>query len=60
MGMPGILEKSINIGLGLFLYSREKIEAVVDELVNKGEVARKDAKDLVNDLVKKENSKTHG
>jgi len=26
---------------------------VVDELVNKGEVARNDAKDLVNDLVKK-------
>ena len=51
--MSGLIEKSVNLGLGLFSYSREKIEEVVDELVNKGEVTRKDAKDLVNDLVKK-------
>ena len=51
--MSGLIERSVNLGLGLFSYSREKIEEVVDELVNKGEVTRKDAKDLVNDLVKK-------
>ena len=41
--MAGLIEKSINVGLGVFSYSREKIEEIVDELVNKGEVARKDA-----------------
>lgn len=41
------------MGLGLFAYSREKIEKVVDELVNKGEVTRKDAQEVVSDLVKK-------
>lgn len=51
--MSNILEKPFNMGLGLFAYSREKIEKVVDELVNKGEVTRKDAQEVVSDLVKK-------
>jgi len=51
--MSNLLERSMNLGLGIFAYSREKIEAVVDELVNKGEVSRKDAQKLVSDLVKK-------
>ncbi|WP_051534234.1 phasin family protein [Desulfitibacter alkalitolerans] len=51
--MSNLLEKSFNMGLGLFAYSREKIENMVDELVNKGEVARKDAQGFVSDLVKK-------
>jgi len=46
------LEKSIDLGLGLLLYSREKIEKLVEELVNKGEVAQKDAKDFVAQLVR--------
>jgi polyhydroxyalkanoate synthesis regulator phasin len=49
--MLNLLERSMNLGLGLFAYSREKIEAVVDELVNKGEVSRKDAQKLVSELV---------
>jgi len=28
--MSGLIEKSVNLGLGLFAYSREKIEEVVD------------------------------
>jgi len=48
-----MLKKSFNIGLGLFAYSREKIEKIVDELVTKGEVSRKDAQGFVSDLVKK-------
>jgi len=51
--MSNLFERSMNLGFGLFAYSREKIEAVVDELVNKGEVSRKDAQGLVSDLVKK-------
>jgi polyhydroxyalkanoate synthesis regulator phasin len=51
--LPGILEKSLNLGLGLLLLSREKAEEIVDELVNKGEVSRRDAQEFVNDLVKR-------
>jgi polyhydroxyalkanoate synthesis regulator phasin len=43
INMVNLFEKSINLGLGLFSLSREKIEKTVEELVNKGEVARKDA-----------------
>jgi len=49
--MLNLLERTMNLGFGLFAYSREKIEAVVDELVNKGEVSRKDAQKLVSELV---------
>ena len=51
--MSKLLEKSINVGAGLFSYSREKIENLVDELVKRGDVARKDASSFVDDLVKK-------
>ncbi len=51
--MSNLLEKSFYMGLGLFAYSREKIEKLVEELVNKGEVAGKDAQGFVSDLVKK-------
>lgn len=51
--MANIIEKSFNFGLGLALYSKEKIEALVDELVEKGEVAKKDAREFAKDLVQK-------
>lgn len=47
------MEKSVNFGLGLAVYSREKIEALVEEMVQKGEVAQKDARQFATDLVKK-------
>lgn len=46
------LEKSIDLGVGLLLYSREKIEELVEELVRKGEVAKKDAKDFTAELIR--------
>ncbi|MGE5328652.1 MAG: phasin family protein [Deltaproteobacteria bacterium] len=51
--MANLLDKSLNLGVGLFVYSREKIEEMVDELVNKGEVAKKDAKEFAGELMKK-------
>lgn len=48
-----IVEKSVNFGLGLAVYSREKIEELVEEMVQKGEVAQKDARQFASDLVKK-------
>jgi len=51
--MLNSLEKSVNLGLGLFVYSREKIEELVEELVSKGEVAKKDARQFAGELVQK-------
>lgn len=49
--MSNTLEKTISLGLGLLLYSREKVEEMVEELVGKGEVAKKDARQLASELV---------
>lgn len=51
--MTSLFEKSINLGLGLFAYSREKIEEMVEELVNKGEIEKKDARQFAGELVNK-------
>ena len=51
--MANIIEDSINFGMGLFAYSREKIEDLVEKMVAKGEVQRKDAQGFANDLIKK-------
>lgn len=42
--MTNLFDEQINFGLGLFLYSKEKVEEVVEELVNKGKIAKKDAR----------------
>jgi polyhydroxyalkanoate synthesis regulator phasin len=51
--MSNSFEKSVNLGLGLLLYSREKVEEFVEELVGKGEVAKKDARQFAGELVQK-------
>ncbi len=51
--MLNSFEKSINLGLGLLVYSREKIEELVEELVSKGEVAKKDARQFAVELVQR-------
>ncbi|MDK2800447.1 MAG: hypothetical protein PWQ70_2066 [Clostridiales bacterium] len=51
--MTNLFEKSINLGLGLFVYSREKVEELVEELVSKGEIAKKDARQFAVELVKR-------
>jgi polyhydroxyalkanoate synthesis regulator phasin len=48
-----LVEKTLNFGLGLAAYSREKIEELVEEMVRKGDVAQKDARQLAADLVHK-------
>jgi polyhydroxyalkanoate synthesis regulator phasin len=45
--------KNLNLGLGLFTVSRERIEEFVDEMVNKGEVAAKAARTFAGELVKR-------
>ncbi|MBS3994596.1 MAG: hypothetical protein KGZ33_02280 [Alkaliphilus sp.] len=51
--MNSLFEKSTNLGLGIFVYSREKVEELVEELVSKGEIAKKDARQFAGELVKK-------
>lgn len=51
--MTNLFEKSIDLGLGLFVYSREKIEEMVEELVDKGEIAKKDARKFAGELIKR-------
>ncbi|NLM12097.1 MAG: hypothetical protein GX213_15310 [Clostridiaceae bacterium] len=51
--MMKYLEKTLHFGLGLITYSAEKVEALVNELVKKGEVASEDAKKLINELIEK-------
>lgn len=51
--MSNSFEKSVNLGLGLLLYSREKVEEFVEELVGKGEVAKKDARQFAAELTQK-------
>jgi polyhydroxyalkanoate synthesis regulator phasin len=51
--MSNLFEKSINLGLGLLVHSREKVEELVEELVSKGEVAHKDARQFAAELVQK-------
>jgi len=51
--MSNAFEKSINLGLGLLLHSREKVEEVVEELVGRGEVAKKDARQFASKLMQR-------
>jgi polyhydroxyalkanoate synthesis regulator phasin len=51
--MSSIFEDTINLGFGLFAYSREKIEEMVEKMVQKGEVAKKDASSFVSELTTK-------
>ena len=51
--MADIFDKSVNFGLGLFEYTKEKAEQLVEEMVKKGEVHRKDAQHMVGEIVQK-------
>jgi|WetSurMetagenome_2_1015567.scaffolds.fasta_scaffold981286_1 polyhydroxyalkanoate synthesis regulator phasin len=53
MDIQSFIEKSMDFGLGLAAYSREKIEDLVEELVRKGDVAQKDARKFAGDLISK-------
>jgi polyhydroxyalkanoate synthesis regulator phasin len=49
--MSDILRKALSLGLGITAVSREKIQQFVDELVDKGEMAQNESKDMVNRLI---------
>lgn len=47
------LERMYLAGLGMLTITKEKAEKMVDELVKKGEIARKDQPDFVKKLIEK-------
>ncbi len=51
--MSSIFEDTINLGFGLFAYSREKIEEMAEKMVQKGDLSKKDASSFVSELAAK-------
>lgn len=51
--MSNFLDDTINFGFGLFAYSRDKLEAFVEKMVESGKVQREDAQGVMSDLVQK-------
>jgi len=51
--MANILEDTVNFGFGLFAYSRDKLEEIVEKLVDNGKVEKKDAREFMKELVEK-------
>ncbi len=51
--MEDMIKRAVNLGLGAVLFTKEKIESAVDDLVEKGEVGKEEGKDLVNKLMAK-------
>jgi poly(hydroxyalkanoate) granule-associated protein len=53
-----LLRKVILATLGAAVIAQEEIEALVNKLVERGEIAEKDGKKLVNEMMDKRKSKT--
>ena len=51
--MNDLFKKAISLGVGLTIASKERVEKVVEELVQKGEVAPAESKELVAQLIQK-------
>jgi len=48
-----LLEKTIELGLGAALLTKESASKLVDEMVKRGDVSREEGKKLVSDMVEK-------
>lgn len=51
--MNDLLKKGFLLGLGVAITSKEKVENYVDELVNKGQIAPGEAKQMIQELIEK-------
>lgn len=51
--MATLIEDVLNLGIGLFAYSRDMIEETVEKMVESGTVAKKDASSFAAELAKK-------
>lgn len=48
-----MFEKALYLGLGVFSVTRERVEKVVDELMEKGEISREEAGEVMENLIKR-------
>ena len=51
--MEDLFKKTISFGIGLFDYTKEKVEKLVDEMVKRGEVNKQDTTKTVEELWEK-------
>lgn len=51
MASQNPLERTLLLALGAAALTRERVQEVVDEVVRRGELSRREGKDLVDDLV---------
>lgn len=51
--MKNVLKKTLTLGLGLAVVTKEQVENLVDELVKKGEVSTAESKNLVSEILQK-------
>ncbi len=49
--MKDILQKAWHFGLGVFDFTREKVEAVVDEMVRRGEISQQESPETVKEFL---------
>jgi polyhydroxyalkanoate synthesis regulator phasin len=48
--MEDLFKKTVSFGIGLFDYTKEKVEKLVDEMVKRGEVNKQDSTKAVEEL----------
>jgi polyhydroxyalkanoate synthesis regulator phasin len=48
-----MIEKVLYLGLGMFSVTRDRIEKIVDELMEKGEISLEEAGEVVENLIKR-------
>jgi polyhydroxyalkanoate synthesis regulator phasin len=48
--MEDLFKKTISFGIGLFDYTKEKVESLVEEMVKRGEVSRQESSQAVEEL----------
>ena len=51
--MEDLFKKTISFGIGLFDYTKEKVETLVEEMVKRGEVSKQDSSQAVEELWEK-------
>jgi polyhydroxyalkanoate synthesis regulator phasin len=51
ISMKELLEKAKLFGLGVFDFTREKVESVVDEMVRRGEISQQESPEAVKELL---------
>ncbi len=48
--MEDLFKKTISFGIGLFDYTKEKVETLVEEMVKRGELNKQDSSQAVEEL----------